>query len=104
MKLSKEVNLIRFSSKTFAKFLTFLKTLFSIKSLNSSLTISLVNLIPGDVYSTGYGYFGQLGHDSNASLSIPKKISVLKNIVQVSCGEAHSIAIAGNFSLSFSHL
>jgi len=48
----------------------------------------------GDVYSFGYNFFGQLGHGTQDPIPIPKKIDGLTNIIQISCGEAHSIAVS----------
>lgn len=39
------------------------------------------------MYSFGYGYFGQLGHNNQETISIPKKIDGLANIIQIACGE-----------------
>jgi len=50
----------------------------------------------GYVYSCGYGYFGQLGYTTTQSTTIPRKIDSLVNIVQISCGEGHSIAVSGS--------
>eukprot|EP01117_Protostelium_nocturnum_P020707 TRINITY_DN9462_c0_g1_i1.p1 TRINITY_DN9462_c0_g1~~TRINITY_DN9462_c0_g1_i1.p1 ORF type:complete len:419 (-),score=71.20 TRINITY_DN9462_c0_g1_i1:47-1303(-) len=50
-------------------------------------------LEPGDVYSFGYGYFGQLGVDSMTSY-VPVQIPSLKKITKVAAGEAHSMAIS----------
>lgn len=72
---------------------------FNLYTPTNPTEFSNISLYSGDVYSCGYGYFGQLGHNSSVSLSIPQKISELKNIVQVSCGESHSIAVAGTIHL-----
>jgi len=50
----------------------------------------------GQVYSFGYGYFGQLGHGDKESTSIPRVISELVEIVKVACGDTHSFAISKN--------
>eukprot|EP01114_Cavostelium_apophysatum_P023701 TRINITY_DN9013_c0_g1_i1.p1 TRINITY_DN9013_c0_g1~~TRINITY_DN9013_c0_g1_i1.p1 ORF type:complete len:439 (-),score=51.20 TRINITY_DN9013_c0_g1_i1:51-1367(-) len=49
----------------------------------------------GDVASFGYNFFGQLGDGNTITSAVPRHID-LKSIVQVSCGEAHSIAISSN--------
>jgi hypothetical protein len=57
----------------------------------------------GQLYSCGYGFFGQLGHNNQKSLYKPtliKEISSIKFIV-VACGESHSVALSGNFICFF---
>lgn len=56
----------------------------------------------GQVYSFGYGYFGQLGHGDKESTSIPRVISELVEIVKVACGDTHSFAISSKNSFIFS--
>jgi alpha-tubulin suppressor-like RCC1 family protein len=50
------------------------------------------------VYSCGYGYFGQLGLGNIHSSTVPRKIDLV-NIIQVTAGEGHSIAVSGTGSV-----
>jgi alpha-tubulin suppressor-like RCC1 family protein len=47
------------------------------------------------VFSSGYGYFGQLGHGSYSSVTQPTEVNHLSayDIVAVKCGESHSLAL-----------
>lgn len=52
----------------------------------------------GHVYSYGYGDFGALGQGGPAFLPLPKQIPAIKDrfIVQIACGEYHSLALTNN--------
>jgi len=49
----------------------------------------------GDVYSFGYGWWGQLGHRDNHHINLPKKIEYLddKTIIEISAGGNHSLVL-----------
>jgi len=47
----------------------------------------------GDVYSWGYNGCGQLGNGNTNNTSTPQKIPNLVNIVAISCGYCHSMAL-----------
>ncbi|MFY9113973.1 MAG: hypothetical protein WAO23_01870, partial [Dethiobacteria bacterium] len=54
---------------------------------------SLAVLENGEVYSLGYGEFGQLGHANNQNYAAPRKVVHLTNIVAISAGRNHSAAV-----------
>lgn len=54
---------------------------------------------PGDVYSFGYGFFGQLGLNQSQTFFSPQKNPFLEKIVKVACGEHHSVAVSENGSV-----
>ena len=53
----------------------------------------------GSVYSWGYGKMGPLGHNNNESITVPRKVEGLSNIVRVDCGTSHTIALDNNGKL-----
>ncbi|KAL0227787.1 hypothetical protein RCL1_003930 [Eukaryota sp. TZLM3-RCL] len=58
---------------------------------------SLVLLENGDVYSFGAALYGQLGHGSTSpNLNIPTKVTSISNVVSVSAGHGHSLALLSN--------
>jgi alpha-tubulin suppressor-like RCC1 family protein len=47
----------------------------------------------GDVWTSGTGKYGQLGHGNSDDQKRPKKIEILKNIVAVATGFSHTVAL-----------
>jgi alpha-tubulin suppressor-like RCC1 family protein len=54
---------------------------------------SLAVLENGEVYSWGYGEFGQLGHANNQTLYAPQKVVHLTGVVGASAGRNHSAVV-----------
>lgn len=50
----------------------------------------------GELYTWGYGAAGQLGHGDKENAAVPKLVAALAGvrIVQVDCGETHTIALS----------
>ena len=61
----------------------------------------------GCLFTWGKGSFGRLGHGDDADHAYPRRVETFANrklvVLHVSCGEAHTIAIAqqGKFSFTF---
>lgn len=47
----------------------------------------------GEVWSWGWGAYGQLGHGATASLTTPRRIEHLPCVVQISAGSSHSLFV-----------
>ena len=62
-------------------------------SFVSTNFLILFSIEDGNLFSWGYGYYGQLGHGNNSNLSVPTKISTLSNVVSIACSMHHSMAI-----------
>ncbi len=45
------------------------------------------------VYSWGYGFFGQCGVGDNKTQQRPVQVGLGSGIVQIACGDAHCIAV-----------
>lgn len=65
------------------------------------LTINKVSyfaLDQGKLYSYGYGEYGTLGLGGLCFSPVPKIIQSLSDrvIIQIACGESHSLALTGN--------
>lgn len=50
----------------------------------------------GNVYSWGFGYYGQLGHGDRQNVGTPKRISSLGSIHSISSGGMHTLAVDGD--------
>jgi hypothetical protein len=65
-----------------------------IKQISCGGDHSLVLSKNGEVYSFGWGEYGQLGHNNTVSLNVPRKIALNDVIVQVAAGGyAHSLLL-----------
>ena len=47
----------------------------------------------GDVYSWGWGMYGQLGHNDYTDRLLPTKVDALDNVSGIACGAVHSMAL-----------
>jgi alpha-tubulin suppressor-like RCC1 family protein len=48
------------------------------------------------VYSWGINSDGQLGHGHKSDIKIPKKLDLDSKIIDVACGDSHSVLLSGN--------
>lgn len=58
-------------------------------------TMTLITVIA--IYTTIRNTYGRLGHSDNANTQTPKVVAALAdvNMIQIACGAAHTIALAG---------
>lgn len=49
----------------------------------------------GEVFSWGINSDGQLGHGHKSDLKIPKKIDFKLKVVDIACGDSHSMLLSG---------
>lgn len=54
----------------------------------------------GSAYSWGFNSNGQLGDGGGSNSNYPSIISGLSNVIQISAGDSHSLALFGTFFLS----
>ena len=49
----------------------------------------------GEVFTCGWGYYGQLGHGDKEDRSVPTKVEIPggERIVKVACGDYHTAAV-----------
>ena len=54
---------------------------------------SMALTVGGDVYTWGWGYFGQLGHGDNNDRLVPTKVDALQGMSGIACGDNHNMAV-----------
>jgi alpha-tubulin suppressor-like RCC1 family protein len=54
---------------------------------------SMVLTRDGDVFTWGWGYYGQLGHGNRGSQLVPKRVESLTNVMDIAAGSFHSLAL-----------
>ncbi len=64
-----------------------------VKAITAGVNHSLLLLENGDVYSFGYGLYGQLGQGDNSNKYTPTKITGLINVQAVVGGASHSLVL-----------
>ena len=64
-----------------------------VREISAGAGHSLVLADSGEVYSFGWGRYGQLGHGDTEEQTLPKRIVALKGVVQVSAGASHSLVL-----------
>jgi alpha-tubulin suppressor-like RCC1 family protein len=47
----------------------------------------------GDVFTWGFGHYGQLGHGNMDSQNVPKQVEGLTNVTDIAAGSSHSLAV-----------
>jgi alpha-tubulin suppressor-like RCC1 family protein len=55
----------------------------------------------GDVYTWGWGFDGRLGHFDNKDLLLPKRVTGLSQVVDISAGFGHMLAVTGTLDRFF---
>jgi alpha-tubulin suppressor-like RCC1 family protein len=54
---------------------------------------SIVLTRDGDVFTWGYGHYGQLGHGNKRDQNVPKQVEGLTNVTDIAAGVFHSLAV-----------
>ena len=54
---------------------------------------SMVLTRDGDVFTWGFGFFGQLGHGNTDDQLVPKRVGGLTNVTDIAAGSTHSLAL-----------
>jgi alpha-tubulin suppressor-like RCC1 family protein len=64
-----------------------------VKQVAAGTVHSMVLTRDGDVFTWGWGYFGQLGHGNTDHQHVPKRVEGLTNVTDIAAGGAHNLAV-----------
>jgi alpha-tubulin suppressor-like RCC1 family protein len=64
-----------------------------VKQVAAGAYHSMVLTRDGDVFTWGYGYFGQLGHGNTGDQLVPKRVEGLTNVMDIAAGSSHGLAV-----------
>jgi alpha-tubulin suppressor-like RCC1 family protein len=64
-----------------------------VKQVAAGMYHSIVLTRGGDVFTWGYGYYGQLGHGNTDDQHVPKRVEGLTNVTDIAAGGYHDLAV-----------